>query len=102
VKQLSVGPLFQRRLTEYAVEMLEGLAAAHHRSIVHRDLKPDNVFTTKDGRVRIFDFWLAKQAIGEAAGDYWTNRDDAWSNVDSTGHGDGYHSGRLEDYTRRQ
>jgi serine/threonine protein kinase len=81
----SAGPLSQRRVTEYAVEMARGLAAAHDKSIVHRDLKPDNVFITKDGRVKILDFGLAKQAIGEAA--CWANRDHAWTNAHSTGHG---------------
>ena len=65
-EKMNAGPLSQRRVTEYAVEMARGLAAAHDKGIVHRDLKPDNVFITKDGRVKILDFGLAKQAIGEA------------------------------------
>src|SRR5713226_718109 len=50
----------QRRAIDYALAIAHGLAAAHEKGIVHRDLKPDNVFITKDGRVKILDFGIAK------------------------------------------
>ena len=50
----------QRRAIDYALHIAHGLAAAHAKGIVHRDLKPDNVFITKDGRVKILDFGVAK------------------------------------------
>src|SRR5262249_34199875 len=40
----------------------DGMAAAHALHITHRDLKPQNVMVTADGRVKILDFGLAKQA----------------------------------------
>jgi Tol biopolymer transport system component len=58
--RLLSGPLPSRRAIDYACQTAEGLAAAHERNIVHRDVKPDNLFITKDGRVKILDFGIAK------------------------------------------
>ena len=64
-EKMNAGPLSQRRVTEYAIEIARGLAAAHEKGVVHRDLKPDNIFITKDNRVKILDFGLAKQSVIE-------------------------------------
>ncbi len=61
---LERGPLPQRKAIEYAVQIANGLAAAHDKGIVHRDLKPDNIFVCRDGRVKILDFGVAKLAAG--------------------------------------
>jgi Tol biopolymer transport system component len=57
---LNDGPIAPKKCAEYAVQVCQGLAAAHEKGIVHRDLKPENLFVTSDGRVKILDFGIAK------------------------------------------
>src|SRR5262252_3297300 len=57
---LARGPLSHRKAIDYSIQIAHGLAAAHSKDIAHRDLKPDNIFVTRDGRIKILDFGLAK------------------------------------------
>ena len=61
------GPIPVRQANEYAVQIAQGLVAAHEKHIVHRDLKPENLFVTHDNRVKILDFGIAKLAAPKLA-----------------------------------
>ena len=62
-------PLPVRKAVDYGIQMASALAVAHEKGITHRDLKPENIFVTADGRVKIFDFGLAKLAADAGEGD---------------------------------
>jgi pimeloyl-ACP methyl ester carboxylesterase len=65
-QKIERGPLPLEAALDYAAQIAAGLAHAHAAGLVHRDIKPANLIVTRDDRVRILDFGVAKVAAAQA------------------------------------
>ena len=65
-ERIAQGPIPVEDALKIALQITEGLEAAHEKGVIHRDLKPANIKITPEGQVKILDFGLAKALEGEA------------------------------------
>lgn len=59
------GKLTIKEATSIAIQVSMGLEVAHNNDIVHRDIKPQNIMISKDGKVKVMDFGIAKAASSD-------------------------------------
>ena len=56
------GKLPYKEAVSIAIQVANGMDAAHKHNIVHRDIKPQNIIISKEGKVKVTDFGIAKVA----------------------------------------
>eukprot|EP01038_Epipyxis_sp_PR26KG_P005665 gene5665-7822_t len=61
--EASEGPLSPQLIKSYTYQLLRGLKFCHVRGVMHRDLKPQNILVSRDGRLKIADFGLARAFV---------------------------------------
>ncbi|SEV91501.1 Stk1 family PASTA domain-containing Ser/Thr kinase [[Clostridium] fimetarium] len=56
------GKLSSKEAVSIAIQVAQGIEAAHRHHIIHRDIKPQNIIISKEGKVKVTDFGIARAA----------------------------------------
>lgn len=62
------GQLETREAIGISIQVAQGIAAAHEHHIIHRDIKPQNMIISRDGKVKVADFGIARAVSTQTAG----------------------------------
>ena len=64
------GHLESREAIGIAIQMAQGMSAAHQQKIIHQDIKPQNIIISMDGKVKVADFGIARAVSSNTHGDH--------------------------------
>ncbi len=65
---LKKGKLDVKETVGIAIQVAQGIAAAHEQNIIHRDIKPQNIIISRDGKVKVADFGIARVVSAQTQG----------------------------------
>ena len=61
------GAMGEREAVEVAMQVAKGLEAAHEQGIIHRDIKPQNIIISREGKIKVADFGIARMVSTETS-----------------------------------
>lgn len=64
------GHLESKEAIGIAIQMAQGMSAAHQQKIIHQDIKPQNIIISMDGKVKVADFGIARALSSNTHGDH--------------------------------